>query len=135
MFGNRRNNFNFDDLMARYEKMMKEFNNLDWKKESDYESPDGSYKYTSYVKVFDLSDIFDGNKSKEMGKAEYLNIKLERAIEMEDFEEAVKLRDQIKSLEKNKEKISELQTKLDECIKKQDFEKAIEYRDKINGLK
>ena len=76
MFGNRRNNFNFDDLMARYEKMMKEFNNLDWKKDS-YESPDGNYKYTSYVKVFDLSNMFDDDKSKEMSKEEYLNIKLE----------------------------------------------------------
>jgi excinuclease UvrABC helicase subunit UvrB len=135
MFGNRRNNFNFDDLMARYEKMMKEFNNLDWKKESDYESPDGSYKYTSYVKVFDLSDIFDGNKSKEMGKAEYLNIKLERAIEMEDFEEAVKLRDQIKNLETNQEEIQKLELELKESIKEQNFEKSIEIRDQLRKLR
>jgi protein-arginine kinase activator protein McsA len=64
-----------------------------------------------------------------------LKNKLDVAVEEQNFEEAVNLRDQIKSLEKNKEKISELQTKLDECIKKQDFEKAIEYRDKINDLK
>jgi protein-arginine kinase activator protein McsA len=64
-----------------------------------------------------------------------LKNKLDVAVEEQNFEEAVKLRDQIKSLEKNKEKISELQTKLDECIKKQDFEKAIEYRDKIKALK
>jgi excinuclease UvrABC helicase subunit UvrB len=134
MFGNRRNNFNFDDLMARYEKMMKEFNNLDWKTNS-YESPDGNYKYTSYVKVFDLSDIFDENKSKEMSKAEYLNIKLERAIEMEDFEEAVKLRDQIKNLGTNKEMIENLELELKESIKEQNFEKSIEIRDQLRKLK
>jgi excinuclease UvrABC helicase subunit UvrB len=134
MFGNRRNNFNFDDLMARYEKMMKEFNNLDWKTNS-YESPDGNYKYTSYVKVFDLSDIFDENKSKEMSKSEYLNIKLERAIEMEDFEEAVKLRDQIKNLGTNKEMIENLELELKESIKEQNFEKSIEIRDQLRKLK
>lgn len=134
MFGNRRNNFNFDDLMARYEKMMKEFNNLDWKTNS-FESPDGNYKYTSYVKVFDLSDIFDENKSKEMSKSEYLNIKLERAIEMEDFEEAVKLRDQIKNLETNQEEIQKLELELKESIKEQNFEKSIEIRDQLRKLK
>ena len=134
MFGNRRNNFNFDDLMARYEKMMKEFNNLDWKTNS-FESPEGNYKYTSYVKVFDLSDIFDENKSKEMSKAEYLNIKLERAIEMEDFEEAVKLRDQIKNLETNQEEIQKLELELKESIKEQNFEKSIEIRDQLRKLR
>jgi protein-arginine kinase activator protein McsA len=120
--------------MARYEKMMKEFNNLDWKTNS-YESPDGNYKYTSYVKVFDLSDIFDENKSKEMSKAEYLNIKLERAIEMEDFEEAVKLRDQIKNLETNQEEIQKLELELKESIKEQNFEKSIEIRDQLRKLR
>lgn len=134
MFGNRRNNFNFDDLMARYEKMMKEFNNLDWKTNS-FESPDGNYKYTSYVKVFDLSNIFDEDNSKEMSKAEYLNIKLERAIEMEDFEEAVKLRDQIKNLETNQEEIQKLELELKESIKEQNFEKSIEIRDQLRKLR
>jgi len=134
MFGNRRNNFNFDDLMARYEKMMKEFNNLDWKTNS-FESPDGNYKYTRYVKVFDLSNIFDEDKSKEMDKEEYLNIKLERAIEMEDFEEAIKLREQIKNLATNQEEIKKLELELKESIKEQNFERSIEIRDQLRKLK
>jgi len=134
MFGNRRNNFNFDDLMARYEKMMKEFNNLDWKTNS-FESPDGNYKYTRYVKVFDLSNIFDEDKSKEMDKEEYLNIKLERAIEMEDFEEAIKLREQIKNLATNQEEIKNLELELKESIKEQNFERSIEIRDQLRKLK
>ena len=103
MFNRRRFNFNIDDLMARYDKMMEEFNKQDWTTNT-FESPDGNYKYTRYVKVFDLSD-FDNDNSKEMNKEEYLKIKLELAIENEDFEEAVKLRDQIKNLGTNKEEI------------------------------
>jgi protein-arginine kinase activator protein McsA len=57
------------------------------------------------------------------------------AVEEQNFEDAVKLRDEIKNLEINQEKISELKNKLDECVKNQDFESAIEYRDQIKSLK
>ena len=133
MFGSRRNNFNFDDLMARYNKMMEEINKLDWTTNS-FESPDGNYKYTSYVKVFDLSDL-DNDNSKEMDKEEYLKIKLERAIEMEDFEQAVKLRDQIKNLGTNKEDIEKLELELKKSIEEQNFEKSIEIRDQLRKLR
>ena len=72
---------------------------------------------------------------KEMSKEEYLNIKLERAIEMEDFEEAVKLRDQIKNLGINKGMIENLELELKESIKEQNFEKSIEIRDQLRKLK
>ena len=133
MFGSRRNNFNFDDLMARYNKMMEEINKLDWTTNS-FESPDGNYKYTSYVKVFDLSDL-DNDNSKEMDKEEYLKIKLERAIEMEDFEQAVKLRDQIKNLGTNQEQIEKLELELKKSIEEQNFEKSIEIRDQLRKLR
>ena len=114
----------FDDMFDKMFSMKLEFiNNNNWTSKT-YKSPDGKYFYTYLSKGFKPTD--------ELGE---LKNKLDVAVEEQNFEEAVKLRDQIKSLEKNKEKISELQTKLDECIKKQDFEKAIEYRDKINGLK
>jgi excinuclease UvrABC helicase subunit UvrB len=134
MFGNRRNfNLNFDELMARYEKMMEDFRKTDWVEKS-YESPDGLYKFTSYVKVFDLSD-FDAPNSKEMSKEEYLKIKLQRAIETEDFESAVKLRDQIKNLESNQEEIEKVELELKKAIKEQNFEMAIELRDQLKKLK
>ena len=133
MFNRRRFNFNIDDLMARYDKMMEDFNKQDWEAKT-FESPDGSYKYTSYVKVFDLSDLNNDN-SKEMSKEEYLNIKLNRAIEMEDFEEAVKLRDQIKNLGTNKEEIEKLELELKQSIEEQNFEKSIEIRDQLRKLK
>ena len=93
--------------------------------------------------IFDYVDMVEKILNEEIDKKVSVVLetlkggqnKLDVAVEEQNFEEAVKLRDQIKSLEKNKEKISELQTKLDECIKKQDFEKAIEYRDKIKDLK
>ena len=133
MFHRRKINFNIDDLMARYEKIMEDFNKQDWTTNT-FESPDGDYKYTRYVKVFDLSDL-DNDNPKEMSKDEYLNIKLERAIEMEDFEEAVKLRDQIKNLGINKEMIENLELELKESIKEQNFEKSIEIRDQLRKLK
>jgi excinuclease UvrABC helicase subunit UvrB len=133
MFHRRKFNFNIDDLMARYEKIMEDFNKQDWTTNT-FESPDGDYKYTRYVKVFDLSDL-DNDNPKEMSKEEYLNIKLERAIEMEDFEEAVKLRDQIKNLGINKGMIENLELELKESIKEQNFEKSIEIRDQLRKLK
>jgi len=133
MFHRRKFNFNIDDLMARYDKIMEDFNKQDWTTNT-FESPDGNYKYTRYVKVFDLSDL-DNDNPKEMSKDEYLNIKLERAIEMEDFEEAVKLRDQIKNLGINKGMIENLELELKESIKEQNFEKSIEIRDQLRKLK
>ena len=114
-----------------FDRMMDEMfnttmNNRGWDKKT-YRSPDGSISYTYMTR-----GINNEPKNDELG---LLNRKLEVAIEKQEFEEAVELRDKIKSLEENKEKISELQTKLDECIKKQEFEKAIEYRDKIKDLK
>jgi len=129
MFGRRRN-FNLDELMAQYEKMMEEFHKKDWMEET-YESPDGSYKVTNYVKVFDLSEFFD----KSMSKEEQLKNKLNRAIEDENFEEAVKLRDQLKNLEKNQKEIEKLELELKESIKEQNFERSIELRDELRKLR
>jgi protein-arginine kinase activator protein McsA len=92
-----------------------------------YKSEDGSMSFT-----------FITNKRtgiKEEDEILQLKNKLDQAIESQNFEEAVELRDKIKNLEKNKEKISKLKKELDNCIKTQDFEKAIELRDKINSLK
>jgi excinuclease UvrABC helicase subunit UvrB len=129
MFGRRRN-FNLDELMAQYEKMMEEFHKKDWTEET-YESPDGSYKVTNYVKVFDLSEFFD----KPISKEEQLKNKLNKAIEDENFEEAVKLRDQLKNLETNQKEIEKLELELKESIKEQNFERSIELRDELRKLR
>ena len=64
-----------------------------------------------------------------------LERELKNAVEKQDYETAAKLRDQIKNIESNKEKIDEIQSKLDEAVNKQDFESAIKLRDKLNKLK
>ena len=75
-------------------------------------------------------------KSTENETDDLLNLKteLQTAVETQDFEKAVELRDKIKSLEENSEKIQKLKSKLQECIEKEEFEKAIELRDEIKKL-
>ena len=51
-----------------------------------------------------------------------------------DPEKAIELRDQIKILEDNKQKISELKIKLKEAISQQDFETAIKLRDELKSF-
>jgi excinuclease UvrABC helicase subunit UvrB len=129
----RRKNLNFDEIMAHYEKMMEDFHKKNWSEES-YESPDGTYKVTSYVKVFDLSDLFEMSDTKT-SKEEQLKMKLKKAIEDENFEEAVKLRDELKNLEVNQKEIEKLELDLKEAVKTQNFERAIELRDELKKLK
>ena len=130
---------NIDEILVKYQNLMKEINNKlsnnDWTKES-FESPDGTYKYTSFVKVIDLSDFYNQDvDDKKMSKEEYLTYKLQQAVENEDFEEAIKLRDQISNLKSNQEEIEKLELDLKEAIKSQDFEKAIKLRDELKKLK
>jgi protein-arginine kinase activator protein McsA len=117
-----------------FERLINEFFNSDpffgrndnWEKRN-YKSDDGNISFT-YIT----------NKKGDLEKNDELYLlkqKLEMAVEEQDFEQAVELRDKIKNLEENKEKISELNKELEECIKIQNFEKAIEVRDKLNSLK
>ncbi len=102
------------------------FNDNNWTKRT-YKSPDGKYSFTYMSKGF--------NSNQKSDELNILKNDLEKAVAEQEFEKAVELRDKIKTLEKNKEKISQLEKKLSECVEKQDYEKAIEYRDKINALK
>lgn len=61
---------------------------------------------------------------------EELNI----CVENQEFEEAVKLRDKIKSLEINGEKINKLKKELNQSIKDEKFEDSIKLRDQIKKL-
>jgi protein-arginine kinase activator protein McsA len=120
-------NSNFNRLFNELFKMDDFFFNPKNFEKRTYRSEDGSMVFT-YIT----------NKSPELNEYDeisQLKNKLDYAVESQNFEEAVELRDKIKNLEKNKEKISKLKKELDECIKVQDFEKAIDLRDKINSLK
>jgi protein-arginine kinase activator protein McsA len=113
----------FDKLMEEFEKMM---TNPTFGRKRTYRSDDGLYYVTTY---------YNRNKPTTEDKIEYLKTELERSVESQDFETAVKVRDQIKKLELNKDSIEKLNLELEESIKNQDYEKCIELRDKIKSLK
>ena len=76
---------------------------------------------------------YDNDKTTPTSKN--LKQQLEIAIENENFELAVKLRDQIKSLEVNQKEIQKLEMELKKSIEEQNFEKSIEIRDQLKKLK
>jgi len=147
MFKKRKNPFDlmnhFDSMFENFDSMMSsQFNPIvfgdvktetgsdetgNWTKNS-FISEDGSLSVTSFVRTGPSS------KRKETDKLSTLKSKLELAVEKQDFEEAVKLRDEIKKFEKNKEKIESLKSDLEKSIKEQNFEKSIELRDKLKSF-
>ena len=101
MFGNRRN---YEDIFRAFEEMFSQFHspNGEWKTQTKL-SDDGTYRITSY---------YYGNNKDEKTSTKNLHQQLDEAIENEDFERAVKLRDQIKKFESNKKEIEELESVL-----------------------
>jgi len=106
-----------------------------------FTSNDGSYTSTSYVSSmndwFSNSTIDKVNNVKstsEVTELTTLNKALTEAVESQNFEEAVRLRDLIKDYEKNSEKINDLKSKLENAISTQNFEEAIKLRDSIKKL-
>ena len=118
---------NFNKLLNELTNSDPFFGNLNNFEKKTYKSDDGliTFSYITNVK---------GNLDKT-DELFLLKQKLEIAVEEQKFEEAVELRDKIKSLGESKEKISSLKKELEECIKTQNFERAIEIRDEINSLK
>ena len=105
---------------------------LDWEKET-WSSPDGRFTYI--VTTSSSSPIFNKRKPKKETTIESLKKELDVAVENEDFQLAIYLRDKIKSLETNQDEIKALEDELKSCIEKQDFEKAIEIRDQLRKFK
>ncbi len=105
-----------------------------------FTSNDGSYTYSTFVSNHDLENYSYSNSTKdvknevEVTELTKLNNQLNTAVETQNFEEAVRLRDLIKVYEKNSEKINELKTKLETAISTQNFEEAIKLRDSINKI-
>ena len=100
--------------------------NGEWEKKT-FISDDGMFSYSFFTKR-------SGNK-RELDTISGLKKQLDHAVETQEFERAVELRDKIKKLEENKEEIQRLNLELNEYIKNQDFENAIIVRDKIKKLK
>lgn len=123
MFGNRRS---YNDIFRAFDEMFSQLtpNNGEWKTQSKV-SEDGTMKITTYY--------YDNAKTNPTSKN--LKQQLEIAIENEDFEKAVELRDQIKKLESNQKEIDKLDEELKKSIEEQNFEKSIEIRDQLKKLK
>jgi len=143
-----RRNFNFNDLFSDFDSLfdgigsyksnplyIKGKKNVEhgddkngkWKKET-FISDDGTYQVTT------LYQYTDEPTTVETDETFTLKTQLSDAVEIQDYETAAKIRDQIKKIESNKEKIEEIKTKLDESIKSQDFESSIKYRDNLKKL-
>ena len=124
MFGNKRN---YNDIFRAFDEMFSQFDltQNEWKSKSRV-SDDGTIKVTTYYR---------GDSSKSEEGIDRLKYQLNMAIENEDFETAVKLRDQIKNFESNQETIDKLELELKKQIEEQNFEKSIELRDQLKNLK
>jgi protein-arginine kinase activator protein McsA len=99
-------------------------NNGEWKTQTKV-SEDGTMKITTYY--------YDNAKTNPTSKN--LKQQLEIAIENEDFEKAVELRDQLKKLDTNQKEVDKLEEELKKSIEEQNFEKSIEIRDQLKKLK
>lgn len=100
-----------------------------WSKET-FTSEDGMIQFTT---IFRSSN---NNPSHiQFTEVDKLKKLLQKAVDEQEFEMAVELRDRIKALEENKDKIVSLENDLKEAINNQNFEKAIEIRDELKKLK
>ena len=123
MFGNKRN---YNDIFRAFDEMFAQFDLTqgEWKSKTRV-SDDGDMKVTTYYR---------GDSSKSEEGIDRLKYQLNMAIENEDFETAVKLRDQIKNFESNQKDIDKLELELKKSIEEQDFEKSIDIIDQLKKL-
>jgi excinuclease UvrABC helicase subunit UvrB len=118
----------FDDLSHLKDKEQVQTGkdeNGEWERRT-YVSDTGLFSYSFLTRKTGAQKLDDISNLKNM---------LEDAVEKQEFEKAVELRDKIKKIEDNKEELLKLNNELNECIKNQDFERAIVLRDTIKKLK
>lgn len=120
---------NYNDVFRMIDKMFGQFGfspmGGEWKTQTKT-SADGTTKVTTH---------YWSNSSSNTDDVEMLKAQLENAIENEDFELAVALRDKIKGLKTNQELITKLELQLKQSIQEQNFERSIEIRDQLKKLK
>ena len=149
LFGGFRNDKHLDDMMKSINERLKKFGfesfnfDFDMKMESGIDAKDGEWTKTTYTSedgtthIVTMTKGFGGNKPSydKSDNIEYLRSQLSSAIESQNFEKAVEIRDRINELKNTENKIVELESELSNSIKEQNFEKCIELRDKIKKLK
>jgi len=125
MFGDYNPNFNSSSMEHKTETGSE--NGLDWEKET-FTSPDGRITY-----IVTSSSTVPPRKNKN--SLESLKQQLDKAVEKEDFQLAIYLRDKIKTFEGDQEEIKKIEDELKDCIKSQNYEKAIELRDQLRKMR
>lgn len=125
-----RHSRNLNDIWRAFDEMFSQFDSMNgqWKTQTRV-SDDGTYRITTYH--------YGNDKNEKLPTSgiESLKYQLETAIENEDFEKAVEIRDQIKKLETNQKEIEKLELELKQSIYEQNFEKSIEIRDQLKKFK
>lgn len=102
-----------------------------------FTSHDGSYSTSSYVTTTKFDNQWTSTPTNNVESTSELNQlknSLNKAVDNQNFEEAVKLRDLIQNYEKDSEKLNKLKFKLEEAISTQNYEEAIQLRDSIKKL-
>lgn len=106
----------------------------EWTKKT-ISSEDGTYKSTVYYRAGFGGGASPKKTNNSGNTIKQLKKELDVAVEKEDFQLAIYIRDRIKKLEENSGKIGDLENEMKEAIEKQDFERAIEIRNELNKLK
>lgn len=113
-----------------------------------YSTKDGSYTQSTYVTTtgFDANNWYTTptfentytptkKTNKTVDSTIYqLKESLNKAVENQNYEDAVRLRDEIRTYEKNTEEITNLKSQLEKAVSTHNFEDAIKFRDKIKKI-
>lgn len=83
----------------------------------------------------EIDSVLKGTQFEDELETIKLKNEMREVIEKEDFERAAEIRDRLRFLEKNKEKLQDLRMQMKLAVRKQDFERAAEIRDEIVSLK
>lgn len=105
----------------------------EWVK-STFKSDDGKITMVTVTRNYNFNDESDDNEIKS-SDIRFLENELDRVVESQNFEMAVKLRDRIKHLKSNEKVLEVFEKELENAIKEQNFEECIDLRDKIKSIK
>ena len=98
------------------------------------QSDDGKIIMVTVTRNHNFNDELSNNETSS-SDIRFLENELDKAVESQNFEKAVKLRDRIQHLKSNEKVLEVFEKELENAIKEQNFEKCIDLRDKIKSIK
>lgn len=144
-------NKSLDDMIKSLNEKLRKFGfepvdfNMNYSSESSFDE-NGEWTKTTYTnsdgttKIITIKKSNGDDETRKQSKVssndlKFLEKELSRAVESQNFEYAVELRDKIKTLKNVVDEIKGLESQLKKAISEQNFELCIELRNKINELK